>query len=580
MPLTPSNGDKHAAPLIRLYRVLELALWRILAKLLGLEKGWGRRWLTRMLMRLPNFRKATRRVIDNTAEHAPGMVATAINRAWRDGTTAARGDTGSRTEHHDPDAVRDIIDRVLSGLDTAHRGVLADTENIYRRVIDEVSRDPNITNDAELHNLLREALRRNARFGFVATTDQHGRRRELVAYAEQQIRHGVTTAEVEGFCAQARADGHDLITISDVPGACRLCAPFEGKTLSISGESRSWVTHNNSAGQPVAVWVLCSLTEAMTRGLYHPNCRHTAKVWTADDPAPPPAIRAPEPQRVARRTATAANRKTRSANRMAAASMPAPANALGWPGRKKPNTVKVGKVMVARSLYDDARTAAEVGDLLAQRFGFDVTGFDSPGVDLETAREIARAVTDMLRKYEYVDLRGVHISQDATAGNAYAWTVPNKDPSGDWYSEIHFNLDYATNPKKLAASSKNDVATGFHVPNSHLRPAYSTVVHEFGHALDFNTKAKARKEIGPALLKYWEPRYGDPNEPLHVTFQRLRKWENQLSGYSFKKLDKAVIEPAEALAEAFADVEINGDKASEPGKVLHALLLKMSRRTP
>ena len=41
MPLTPSNGDKHAAPLIRLYRLLELALWRILAKLLGLERGWG-----------------------------------------------------------------------------------------------------------------------------------------------------------------------------------------------------------------------------------------------------------------------------------------------------------------------------------------------------------------------------------------------------------------------------------------------------------------------------------------------------------------------------------------------------------
>lgn len=580
MPLTPSNGDKHAAPLIRLYRLFELALWRVLARMLGLERGRGRRWLMRMLMRLPNFRRATRRIVDDTADQAPEMVATAINRAWRDGTRAARSDTGSHAEHDDPGAVQDIIDRVLSGLDTAHRGVLADTENIYRRVVDEVARDPNVTNDNELATLLRQALQRNARFGFVATTDRHGRRRELVAYAEQQIRTGVTEAEVDGFCAQALADGSDLFIVSDVPGACRLCTPFEGRVISITGSTVGAITRDTSTGRAVPVNVMCSLAEARLRGLFHYGCRHTIKVWTPEDPTPPAAVRAPEPQRVARRATASANRKARSANRMRAASMPAPANALGWPGRKKPNTVKVGKITVARSPYDQARTAAEVGDLLAKRFGFDVTGFDSPGVDLETAREIARAVTDMLRKYEYVDLRGVHISDDPTAGNAYAWTVPHKDPSGDWYSEIHFNADYATDPKKLAASSKNDVATGFHVPNSHLRPAYSTVVHEFGHALDFNTKAKARREIGPALLKYWEPRYGDPNEPLHVTFQRLRKWENQLSGYSFKKPDKAVIDPAEALAEAFADVEINGDKASEPAKVLHALLLKMSRRTP
>lgn len=272
MPLTPSNGDKHAAPLIRLYRLLELALWRILAKLLGLERGWGRRWLTRMLMRLPNFRQATRRIVDDTADQAPGLVATAINRAWRDGTRAARADTGSHTEHFDDDAVQDIINRVLDGLDTAHRGVLADTENIYRRVVDEVARDPNIAGDNELATLLREALQRNARFGFVATTDQRGRRRELVAYAEQQIRAGVTAAEVDGFCAQALADGNDLFIVSDVPGACRLCAPFEGRVISITGTTVGAITRDTHTGRPVPVNVMCSLAEARARGLFHYGC--------------------------------------------------------------------------------------------------------------------------------------------------------------------------------------------------------------------------------------------------------------------------------------------------------------------
>ncbi len=581
MPLTPSNGDKHAAPLIRLYRLLELALWRILARMLGLERGWGRRWLMRMLMRLPNFRQATRRTVDDTADQATGMVEAAINRAWRDGTRAARNDTGSRTEHFDDDAVRDIIDRVLAGLDTAHRGVLADTENIYRRVVDEVARDPNVTSDSELATLLREALQRNARFGFVATTDQRGRRRELVAYAEQQIRTGVTTAEVDGFCAQALADGNDLFVVSDVPGACRLCTPFEGRVISITGATIGAITRDTRTGRPVPVNVMCSLAEARARGLFHYGCRHTIKVWTPEDPTPPPAVRISEPQRTARRAAVADSRAGRVQMRRRAASVPDRANALGWRGRKKTNMVKVGKVSVPRSRYDQARTATEVGELLASRFGFDVTGFDAPGVDLETARECARAIDNMLTKYEYVDLRGVHLSSDDTGRGAYAWTDPHKDSAtGDWYSEIHFNIAFARDPKRLAALARNDVATGFHVPNSHLRPAYATMVHEFGHALDFNNKAMAQKRISDALFKYWEPRYGNPNEELHVSFDRLKQWENQLSAYSFKDHTKAVFEPAEALAEAFEDVEINGDNASEPAKVLHALLVKMSRKQP
>ncbi|MFC4373366.1 phage minor capsid protein [Nocardia halotolerans] len=581
MPLTPSNGDKHAAPLVHLYRALELLLWRILAHLLGLERGWGRRWLTRMLMRLPTFRRTIHRTVDDVANQTPSMVATAINRAWEDGTRAARDDTGSHTEHFDDNAVQDIIDHVLDGLDTAHRGILADTENIYRRVVQEVSRNPNITSDNDLTTLLRDALQRNARFGIVATTDQRGRRRELVAYTEQQIRTGVTTAEVDGFCAQARTDGHDLFIVSDVPGACRLCTPFEGRIISISGATIGAITRDTRTGRTVPVNVMCSLAEARERGLFHYGCRHTIKVWTPDDPTPPPAVRTPETQRIARRTTAVANRKARTRSRMRAASMPAPANALGWPGKKKPNTVKVGKVKVPRSPYDQARTAAEVGDLLARRFGFDVTGFDAPGVDLETAREIARAVTDMLRKYEYVDLRGVHISQDTADGNAYAWTIPIKDQAIDsWYSEIHFNIDFATNPKRLAAHARRDVEIGFHAPNTDLRPAYATVVHEFGHSLDFHGDAEARKRVGDALWKYWQPRYEDPSEPPHVGLQRITRWESQLSTYSFKDKAKTRFKLDEALAEAFEDVEINGDKASEPAKVLHALLIEMSRKKP
>lgn len=586
MPLTPSNGDKHAAPLIRLYRLLELALWRILAKLLGLERGWGRRWLMRMMMRLPNFRRAVRRTVDDTAVQAPDMVATAINRAWRDGTRAARSDTGSRTEHFDDNAVRDIIDSVLDGLGTAHRGVLVDTENIYRRVINEAARDPNVTNDRELHTLLREALQRNARFGFVATTDQRGRRRELVAYAEQQIRGGVTRAEVDGFCAQALADGNDLFIVSDVPGACRLCTPFEGRVISITGATIGAITRNTNTGRPVPVNVMCSLAEARARGLFHYGCRHTIKVWTPEDPTPPAAVRASERQRTVRRAATANARRARAQARMSHAGISGPQRrkASGGSGEgSAPN-----QPAIPPSVYDDAATPTEVAQRLAARFGVDVVGFDSPGVDLEVAREYARAIDAMLTRFPYVDLQSVRIGKDRLGEPVYARTWPAQRPDGSLIinpdgsittEEINLNIDFATNPTGFAADVAADVATGFHCANSHLRPTYTTIVHEFGHVLDNQGGQAAQVGAGPEMFDYWDDHHGDPNDDIMVRYQKHGVWLQLLSGYSFLSTEppKQHVNWVEALAEAFEDVETNGDNASEAAKAICAILINLSR---
>lgn len=52
--------------------------------------------------------------------------------------------------------------------------------------------------------------------------------------------------------------------------------------------------------------------------------------------------------------------------------------------------------------------------------------------------------------------------------------------------------------------------------------------------------------------------------------EAYENWRGQLSGYSFWK---GGFHPTEALAEAFADVELNGDRASEPARVLYELLV-------
>lgn len=580
MPLTPSNGDKHAAPLIRLYRLLELALWRILAKLLGLERGWGRRWLTRMLMRLPNFRQATRRIVDDTADQAPGLVATAINRAWRDGTRAARADTGSHTEHFDDDAVQDIINRVLDGLDTAHRGVLADTENIYRRVVDEVARDPNIAGDNELATLLREALQRNARFGFVATTDQRGRRRELVAYAEQQIRAGVTAAEVDGFCAQALADGSDLFIVSDVPGACRLCAPFEGRVISITGTTVGAITRDTHTGRPVPVNVMCSLAEARARGLFHYGCRHTIKVWTPEDPTPPRAVRATEAGRAASRTVAAQRRRNRVTARVDAATTSGPDQIMARRRQERTARQTLADQHIPASPYDSARSATEVGEILRQRHGFEVTGFDGRGVDLTVAQEYARAIEDMVAEYPNARLAAVRIGKvaDDVADKpgrrrtlAYVRAAPDVVTNGGSV-EMVLNIDYARSYARFLTAQQASERQGWHTPNSHLRPTYSTIIHEWGHVLDNQARQNPRTNAVMALYNHYFNTYPPaPTSTFEQREQALTAWLHQLSGYSFK--ENGQLNPPEALAEAFTDVKNNGDQASEPAKVLYKLLM-------
>ncbi|MFE2994090.1 phage minor capsid protein [Nocardia sp. NPDC059246] len=320
MPLTPSYGDGQVGAITRLYLTAEREIWKLIARTLFGERWNGRMpWAVRMLLKLPTFRRGLTRIVVGLGAQAAVIVIGILLAAFRRGAREARADL--RPQHPPVTAIDEseaqrLADRVIASLTKVHQQVPVSAEAIYRRTVDEVSRHPRGTDDTTLEQLLREVLARNARRGFDGQVDAKGRRYEFVSYAEMVVRSAVTHAEVDGYCAHVTASGHDLVIVSDVPGACTLCRPYEGAVLSISGATAGTVTFRDSLDRPVKVTVKCSLAEARAGGLFHRNCRHTIRVWTADNPNPPGAVKLSEAERTRRKNTNSERRRNRILQRI------------------------------------------------------------------------------------------------------------------------------------------------------------------------------------------------------------------------------------------------------------------------
>lgn len=94
--------------------------------------------------------------------------------------------------------------------------------------------------------------------GLAAITDKGGRNWQLDNYADMLFRTKVVEARSMGLTNRMVENGYDLVQVSDHIGECPLCRPWEGKILSLTGDSKGYPT----------------LQKAIADGLFHPNCRH------------------------------------------------------------------------------------------------------------------------------------------------------------------------------------------------------------------------------------------------------------------------------------------------------------------
>ncbi|MFE4456046.1 hypothetical protein ACFROC_01695 [Nocardia tengchongensis] len=240
---------------------------------------------------------------------------------------------------------------------------------------------------------------------------------------------------------------------------------------------------------------------------------------------------------------------------------------LGSQGAESSQSTHAGQLPVRRLPGQLERLNEQIANGLTERHGIQVYGFGRPGVDTGTVRDIVRAADDMLAKYPHARVISVEIGDvEGDIARAFEDRLPNTGLIG---TRIAFSEKYATDPELLSNDVSKAVQRGHFAPRAE-GPAYGTIVHEFGHALTFEGRSAAVERADSHLLEHYHRTYGHGNPGGDLT-ESYENWRGQLSGYSFWK--GGDFHPTEALAEAFADVELNPARASEPAQVLHKMLV-------
>ncbi|WP_042400179.1 phage minor capsid protein [Streptacidiphilus carbonis] len=146
--------------------------------------------------------------------------------------------------------------------------------------------------------------------GLVGFVDRAGRRWNLAGYAEMATRTAVSNAWDERQADELTRIGVDLVVVGthSTEGSCRLCRPWLGRSLSLTGATPGFPT----------------LADAKATGFRHPNCRcswGTPGMLTAV-PSPTDLARSAAAYTAAQRQRTLDRRQRAAHRRMAAAVTP------------------------------------------------------------------------------------------------------------------------------------------------------------------------------------------------------------------------------------------------------------------
>jgi hypothetical protein len=205
----------------------------------------------------------------------PGPVLREMIAKRRSGLLAELG----RVATHLPGAapINRLALALVTGLRGTHLQVLRWQLDTYREVIARTS--PTVLAGAETRRraaqIAWEHLLSQGITGFV---DRSGRRWELASYVEMATRTTVAQALLEGQMDRLSAAGINLMLVSNSPQECPRCRPWEGKVLTRAGVPGRHTVQAPSAvrrGATVDVEVAGTVAEAISRGLFHPNCTHS-----------------------------------------------------------------------------------------------------------------------------------------------------------------------------------------------------------------------------------------------------------------------------------------------------------------
>lgn len=156
-----------------------------------------------------------------------------------------------------------FLEKVDSRIDSLQQDLTAITESIKsnsEKIIKELKSSPTANGLKEQKKISSEIAADLQEKGITFFTDKIGRKTPIEKYVRMRVFTDSVTIQRTSYFVRAIQYGVDLVRIVhlNIHPTCELCAPFEGKILSINGDEAGYMT----------------IEQAENYGLFHPNCDH------------------------------------------------------------------------------------------------------------------------------------------------------------------------------------------------------------------------------------------------------------------------------------------------------------------
>ena len=156
-----------------------------------------------------------------------------------------------------------FVEKVDSKIDSLQQDLSAITESIKansEKIIKELKSSPTANTLKEQKKISAEIAADLQEKGITFFTDKIGRKTPIEKYVRMRVFTDSVTIQRTSYFVRAIQYGVDLVRIVhlNIHPTCELCAPFEGKILSINGDEVGYMT----------------IEQAQNYGLFHPNCDH------------------------------------------------------------------------------------------------------------------------------------------------------------------------------------------------------------------------------------------------------------------------------------------------------------------
>lgn len=279
MVTTPGLSETLAAEIAALYaRAHEYLIARMAAKI-----GPGiaaPAWAARQMTEVTAYRQHADQVMRAVSRESASPIGAAIRSAAKRGDESAReelirrGSIGrARTTDVDNRTVANLAAQLHNQLEHMRPTVVNSAMNAYQRVVNE-SLAGTATGTETRQQAAQRALNRFAADGVTGFNDAAGRRWSMDTYVEMSTRTSMMNATVEGHTQRLLNMGEEFVVVSDHAQECKMCRPWEGEILSLTGSNTGRVEMEGEEFQ-----VKGTLQQARSAGLFHPNCRHSYSLY-------------------------------------------------------------------------------------------------------------------------------------------------------------------------------------------------------------------------------------------------------------------------------------------------------------